>query len=61
MTKRIITVEDIQRANDRITGKVAKPVLCGDDAAFFERLKRTLPAIKDTPEIRKSWKMAQAN
>lgn len=60
MKKRLITVEDVQRANDRLMGKACKIVLSAEDAALFERIRRTLPIIKDGPELRQSWKRAQA-
>lgn len=60
MTKRLITVEDVQRANDRLMGKACRVVLSTEDAVLFERIRRTLPVIKDSPELRQSWKKAQA-
>jgi len=56
MKKRLITVEDVQRANDRLMGKACKVVLSAEDTALFERIRRTLPIIKDSPELRQKWK-----
>lgn len=41
MKKRLITVEDVQRANDCLIGKTSKIVLS------FKRIRRTLPVVKD--------------
>lgn len=58
MKKRLITVEDVRRANDRLMHGT-KVTLSPEDAALFERVRRTLPLIKDSPEFRRRWKEAQ--
>jgi len=60
MTKRLITVEDIQQTNNRLMGKCHSIVLSPEDTVLFERVRRTLPIIKDSPELRQIWKKAQA-
>lgn len=59
MKKRLITAEDVQRSNDRLMGKTCKIVLSAEDSVLFERIRKTLPAIKDGPELRKRWKEAK--
>lgn len=58
LKRRIITVEDIRLANDRMMGKVSTPVLSAEDAVLFEKIRRTLPPMKDSPELRRLWKKA---
>ena len=59
MTKRLITIDDVQRTNSRLMGKTCKVVLSTEDIIMFERIRRTLFPIKDTPELRNTWKKAQ--
>jgi len=58
MKKRLITVEDVRRTNDRLMGKASRVVLSAEDSALFESIRRTLPAMKDSPELRQMWKKA---
>ncbi len=61
MKKRIITVDDVIRANDRLMGKIDNIVLSDEDKKLFDHIRRTLPLIQDSHKLRMMWKNARTN